>query len=142
MQHDVITRWTCRLCGTARLDGGNYRHCPSCGHGRDHEDATLLPTWEEFLGETADPFQGSERGCCGLTFSAEARHCGACGSDLEGLDDDLIDLTHLVEDDPRVDGWAFRIVETRSRGAYGGGDDRLVDAVVDEEPAESLPAIA
>ena len=37
MQHDVITRWTCRLCGTARLDGGNYRHCPSCGHGRDHE---------------------------------------------------------------------------------------------------------
>ncbi len=55
---------------------------------------------------------------------------------------DLIDLTHLVEDDPRVDGWASRIVETRSHGAYGGGDDRLVDAVVDEEPGESFHAIA
>ena len=73
-------RWTCHACGTERLHGGRYAHCPNCGSDRGSA-RDLLPTWREFITD-ADRFAGRSSRCCDQAYDVAARFCGRCGEAL------------------------------------------------------------
>ena len=74
-------RWNCRVCGAQPLHAGRYQHCPNCGHRRDY-DTQRLPTWEEFLDPSSDPYLGMAARCCDQYYSERACCCGVCGRRL------------------------------------------------------------
>ncbi|MCB9678954.1 MAG: PilZ domain-containing protein [Alphaproteobacteria bacterium] len=74
--------WDCAACGERGLLETSQPYCCRCGAVRD-TDAEVA-AWGDLIARSQHRFTGRERGCtaCGGTWSAEARHCGLCGTAL------------------------------------------------------------
>ena len=80
--------WDCRNCDTKKLLGKTHRFCPNCGGAQD-------PSWRYFPSDAEKVavedhvFVGTDLVCraCDVPNSRAAKHCVACGSDLEKAKD-------------------------------------------------------
>lgn len=77
--------WDCRYCGSTKLLGKTHRHCPSCGAPQENAPRYFPPDSEKVAVED-HVFVGADAICpaCGMSASRAAKHCGGCGSPLEG----------------------------------------------------------
>lgn len=87
MSEDLVYEmlWDCRYCGSVKLLGKTHRHCPSCGAPQENAPR-YFPPEDEKVAVKDHVFVGADRVCpaCGNTTSRAAKHCGNCGSPLEG----------------------------------------------------------
>lgn len=77
--------WDCPYCGSTKLLGKTHRHCPSCGAPQENAPR-YFPPEEEKVAVEDHVFVGADVICpaCGTSASQAAKHCGGCGSPLEG----------------------------------------------------------
>lgn len=77
--------WDCRYCGATKLLGKTHRHCPSCGAPQENAPRYFPPEDEKVAVED-HVFVGADVVCpaCSSTASRAAKHCGGCGSPIEG----------------------------------------------------------
>jgi hypothetical protein len=77
--------WDCRYCGAVKLLGKTHRHCPSCGAPQENAPR-YFPADSEKVAVEDHVFVGADVICpaCGTSASRAAKHCGGCGSPLEG----------------------------------------------------------
>ena len=77
--------WDCQFCGTRKLLGLTHRHCPTCGAVQDPK-SRYFPSDAEKIAVEDHVFFGADLVCpaCQAPSSARAKHCGNCGSPLEG----------------------------------------------------------
>ncbi len=77
--------WDCPFCGTRKLLGLTHRHCPTCGAVQD-PSYRYFPSDADKVAVENHVFVGADRLCpaCQAPNSARSRHCGNCGSPLEG----------------------------------------------------------
>jgi hypothetical protein len=96
--------WDCRSCDTKKLLGKTHRFCPNCGAAQD-------PSWRYFPSDAEKVavedhvFVGTDLVCraCGVPNSRVAKHCVACGSDLEKAKD-----ATTRDDQVRGEGTSFQ----------------------------------
>jgi len=77
--------WDCSFCGARKLLGLTHRHCPNCGAPQDPAKR-YFPPEEEKIAVQDHQYVGQDVLCpaCQTANGRLAKHCGHCGSPLEG----------------------------------------------------------
>ena len=93
--------WNCEFCGAEKLLGKTHRFCPSCGAAQN-PDWRYFPSDAEKVAVHDHVYHGVDKVCpaCGTAQSANAEHCGRCGSPLEGAEQVIPGISeHIVHAD-------------------------------------------
>jgi hypothetical protein len=78
--------WDCKFCGTRKLLGLTHRHCPNCGAPQNAQQR-YFPSDAEKVAVQDHVYHGADVICahCSQANSKNSKHCGGCGTLLEGL---------------------------------------------------------
>lgn len=91
--------WDCAYCGTKKLLGLTHRHCPSCGAPQD-PGKRYFPPDDEKVAVEDHVFTGADVLCpaCQTANGKAAKHCGNCGSPLQGGKEAALQQEQVVPD--------------------------------------------
>ena len=91
--------WDCPYCGTKKLLGLTHRHCPSCGAPQD-PDKRYFPPDDQKVAVEDHVFTGADVLCpaCQTANGRAAKHCGNCGSPLQGGKDASVQQEQVIPD--------------------------------------------